>query len=1023
MAVIGGDPLADFTILVTSNIDGAVAGLATLSGSLEGLQGTFSAMTAVGGALTVGLTLPIMALAAGAVLSENTMQGFYQTLQAGAVSSSISFDQLKDSFNQLYSQFPQGGTVIANTLLNVSNIMASTFGGNQTDIQNFTAQMLAASQMTQQDATVMSKAVADMFNQWHVSAQDAIPDFQALYAAAQEARVPIASLADQTAQYSQILQQAGFTMSDASSVIGYMDSQGMDLSKTVTGVGYGIASLAAGGKTLQPVLDTINKEIGGFNSSLPQSTQLWNGLVLGIQDGSITMGDASDIFGKRYAANIYNAIEGGHMSFQQFQQDAGQFNGSLTDMADNSANLSQKLDELKHDFEEALAPLGLTIVNTLEGFMPVIVAILNSVKDLLTLFNELPQPIQDAVIILFAMLAAIGPILLIVGALGSAFLTIAPLVFPLVAEFADIAISLGIVSDEVLVAGSGFLAMIGPIGWIILAVAGLVLLGTSLYTSWKPFHDLVDSIATTITNIPKSTSFTYSVTDTSQPKAVPKAKGGTGLTPPPGANVIPVNPPAATPAAAPAGPSTGPAASQDVPAEVGLALKPIASWFESNTAPQWYHDPQKGYYQSQGGVAGQTSVNTPAEVGLAAHDIVAPIEGIKLPSWGEATKGGLLDPNEWNNIKLTILSFGGWVSGGLGTISSDFKKFGGDVVSFFQPLVSGIKTAAADIAGAALWIGSIFIGMQEVICGVMIFIGFYVGQAWNTIVSIVGPPLNTMKNDIEGGLNTIKVFFENTWNSIVSFFQGVWNSIVNILGPPLNTMKIDVQNFVTWIWNAFTTGLNAIKNAFETGLNDIKTFFTNIWNGIVSFFTGIWTSLTTQSSQGANTVKTNAESPINTLVSDLKGLWNTIVTDCQNAWNTLCNWISQIKIPMPAMPDVKGWLEGIPGGGLIIKGLEDMHIPGFGEGGIVTEPTFAMLAEKGPELVIPVSAIQGASQVSNMVPQLGSQAQTTGKGGDFNFDVNIERATLVTPQDAQVLGLQIAYTAQRELARAGYTPG
>jgi hypothetical protein len=236
-------------------------------------------------------------------------------------------------------------------------------------------------------------------------------------------------------------------------------------------------------------------------------------------------------------------------------------------------------------------------------------------------------------------------------------------------------------------------------------------------------------------------------------------------------------------------------------------------------------------------------------------------------------------------------------------------------------------------------------------------------------------------------------------------------------------MKIDVQNFVTWIWNAFTTGLNAIKNAFETGLNDIKTFFTNIWNGIVSFFTGIWTSLTTQSSQGANTVKTNAESPINTLVSDLKGLWNTIVTDCQNAWNTLCTWISQIKIPMPAMPDVKGWLEGIPGGGLIIKGLEDMHIPGFGEGGIVTEPTFAMLAEKGPELVIPVSAIQGASQVSNMVPQLGSQAQTTGKGGDFNFDVNIERATLVTPQDAQVLGLQIAYTAQRELARAGYTPG
>jgi hypothetical protein len=302
--------------------------------------------------------------------------------------------------------------------------------------------------------------------------------------------------------------------------------------------------------------------------------------------------------------------------------------------------------------------------------------------------------------------------------------------------------------------------------------------------------------------------------------------------------------------------------------------------------------------------------------------------------------------------------------------------------------------------------------MQEVICGVMIMLGSFVGTAWQAIVNVVGPPLNTLKNDITGGLNTIKVFFEGVWNGIVTFFQGVWSSLVNVLGPPLNTLKMDIQG-----------GLNTIKVFFEGVWNDIVSFFQGIWNGIVSFFAGIWNSLHSTASTGADNVKTSAESPINTLVSDLQGLWNTIVTDAQNAWNTLCNWIANIKIPMPAMPDVKGWLEGLPGGGLIIKGLEDMHIPGFGEGGIVTEPTFAMLAEKGPELVIPVSAIQGASQVSNMVPQLGSQAQTTGKGGDFNFDVNIERATLVTPQDAQVLGLQIAYTAQRELARAGYTPG
>ena len=1022
MAVIGGDPLADFTILVTSNIDGAIAGLATLGASLEGLQATFAAMTAVGTALTVGLTLPIMALAAGAVLSENTMQGFYQTLQAGAVSSSISFDQLKDSFNQLYSQFPQGGSVIANTLLNVSNVMGSTFGGNQQDIQNFTAQILAASQITGQAADSMSKSVTQAFTQFKVSASDAIPEFNYLYSAAQLAREPVATLADELGQYGPTLSAFKLPMNDIIALLGNLNQSGLDVSKTVTGIGYAFATLEAGGKTVAPVIDAISKEEGGLSIQSMSATQILEGLFTGIQDGSITAAEASDIFGKRYAANIYSAISTGHLSFQQFEADAGGFTGSLTDMADKSATLSQKLDELKHDFEEALAPLGITIVDTLEGFMPVIVSILNYVKDLLTLFNELPQPIQDVVIIFAAVLAAIGPVLMIVGSLGSAFLVIAPLVFPLVAEFADIAISLGIVSDEVLVAGSGFLAMMGPVGWIILAVGALVALGVTLYTSWKPFHDLVDSIATTITNIPKSTSFTYSVTDTSQPKAVPKSAGGTGLTPPPGASVIPVNPPATAPSGAPAAPSAGSIftapQNQDIGADVSTALKPIASWFETSTAPQWYHDPQKGYYQSQGTPAGATSVNTPAEVGLAAHDIVSAGESIgsgisgglntakiAILNFGGSISSGL------NTAKIAILNFGGTISSGLGTAVKDIKQFGGEVVTFFQPLISGMKTAAGDIKQVAIDIGNVFFGMQEVICGVMIFIGYYVGQAWDKIVSIVGPPLNTMKNDILGGLNTIKMFFINTWNDIVNLLGpplntlkndiiNTWNTIVNTVGPPLNTLKNDIIA----TWNAITTAANTLKTDLE-----------NIWNGIVKDVTDWWNSVHKTATDGANTTKTDVESPFQTLVTDLQNFWNTIVNDAKTAWNDLCTWISNIKIPLPTMPDVKGWLESQPGGSLIVAGLHTAGIPGYAEGGIVTGPQLIMAGEAGPEAYVP---LQGGN-----IPVTLSSTTTQAGSSPMAFNIRIDNATLTSTKDAQKLGLQIAYSAQRELSRSGYSRG
>ena len=449
MAALGDNILANFVIMVTGNVDGAVASLATLQGSLEGMQGTATAMTAIGGALTVGVTLPIMAIGAAGVLSEMQIQKFYQILQGGAAGSGQSLGTLEDEWTNLYQQFPQGGDVIANTLLNVSNVMGKTFGENEQQIQSFTASILQLSMITGEDATKMSQAITQAFANWKVPAQDAQADLQYLYEAAENARVSITTLSDQTGQYSQILEGAGFSMKDTIAMLAVMDQQGMDVSKTVTGVGYGMATLAAGGKTIAPVLADISKEMGGVSTSSMSASQEWEGLVKGIQDGTITTGDATAIFGKRYATNIVQAIKDGHLSWQQMEDDANKSTTSINDAAWSSMTFSQKLEVLKHDIELAFAPLGSSILDTLKDFMPVAVALIKDLTDLTTWFNKLPTPIKDVALGMTGLLAATGPVLLVLGSLIKAFITVSAAVTEtLIPAFQGLLVKLGLVEGS-----------------------------------------------------------------------------------------------------------------------------------------------------------------------------------------------------------------------------------------------------------------------------------------------------------------------------------------------------------------------------------------------------------------------------------------------------------------------------------------------------------------------------------------------------------------------------------------------
>ena len=69
--------------------------------------------------------------------------------------------------------------------------------------------------------------------------------------------------------------------------------------------------------------------------------------------------------------------------------------------------------------------------------------------------------------------------------------------------------------------------------------------------------------------------------------------------------------------------------------------------------------------------------------------------------------------------------------------------------------------------------------------------------------------------------------------------------------------------------------------------------------------------------------------------------------------------INPIKTAIRFIGDLLGAFKKIPGVGAIGGFLGGINIPGFADGGIVTKPTLAMVGEKGPEAVVPLSKMGG----------------------------------------------------------------
>lgn len=218
-----------------------------------------------------------------------------------------------------------------------------------------------------------------------------------------------------------------------------------------------------------------------------------------------------------------------------------------------------------------------------------------------------------------------------------------------------------------------------------------------------------------------------------------------------------------------------------------------------------------------------------------------------------------------------------------------------------------------------------------------------------SLVDALPTVISTVLNNLAEPLQEM---FRVTWETIVSVFYIAWDGIKRVWGVVANWFNQNIiqpiSGFFGNLWNSISTAASnawgKLKNGAKSAWEGIKSVFVSIPNWFKEKFQSAWQKVKDVFSAGGqifNGIKEGIVNAFKTVVNAIISGINTVVAIPFNAINKVLNTLRNISI-LGVSPF--GW----------ISTFSVPQIPLLARGGIVNDPTLAMIGEHGQEAIIPL---------------------------------------------------------------------
>ena len=427
-----------------------------------------SAFTNVGSAMTKNLTVPIAGAGAAVVTVASKFESAMSEVAAISGATGDDLQALTDKAQEM------GATTKFSASESAAALKYMAMAGWDTEAMlngiNGVMQLAAASG---EDLASTSDIVTDAMTAFGLSADQSTRFADVLAQTANRSNTSVALMGETFKYVAPVAGALGYSIEDTSVAIGLMANSGIKGSQAGTSLKNVLTNLAKPTDQVQSYMDKLNISMVDQAGNVKPLNQLLNEMrdsFAGLTEAEKAE-YAAGIAGKEGMSGLLAIVNASQSDFDKLTEAINNSSGAAQDVANVMMdNLGGQLTILKSTLEGIAISFG----NIL---LPAIKSVVEALQNFLNWLNGLTDGQKQLVVTIAAVVAAIGPVLLIVGKLITAVTSIIKVVNLLKPAFAAL--------NAVMAAN--------PIGIVVVAIAGLVAALVTLYNKNETFRNFVNT--------------------------------------------------------------------------------------------------------------------------------------------------------------------------------------------------------------------------------------------------------------------------------------------------------------------------------------------------------------------------------------------------------------------------------------------------------------------------------------------------------------------------------------------------
>ena len=391
----------------------------------------------VGTSLSKNLTAPIVAVGAASVKAFNEVDEGLDTITQKTGATGEEAEAMGEIMKNLATSIPTDFKTAGEAVGEVS----TKFGVTGDELESLSGQFVKFAQLNNTDVSNSIDSVQKALSAYGLGAERAEGFLDRLNKTAQETGADVDKLSTGIVSNATAFREMGLSIDESVVFMGQLERSGANSETVLNGMRKALKNATAEGKPLDVALAELQNTILNGTDSM---------------DG---LPAAYDIFGKS-GDQIYGAVKDGTINFVDLATAMTDAGNSVSDTFEGTLDPT---DEFKTTMNE-LKVVGADVGGTL---LQMVIPVIRQVGEIITKVKEawegLSPETQQMIIKAAGIVAAVGPVLVVIGKVVSGISSI---------------ISIG----SALVAAIG--AISAPVVAVVAVIGGLIAIGVALYKNW-----------------------------------------------------------------------------------------------------------------------------------------------------------------------------------------------------------------------------------------------------------------------------------------------------------------------------------------------------------------------------------------------------------------------------------------------------------------------------------------------------------------------------------------------------------